>query len=79
MRSPWYESLMRVAVTGAAGFIGAKVAAKLLDRGHEVVAIDNFDQTYSADLKRDRIRRLEANAGFRLPRAISAMSMTSQS
>lgn len=57
---------MRVAVTGAAGFIGAKVAAELLERGHEVVAIDNFDETYSADLKRDRIHRLGANEGFRL-------------
>ena len=53
-------------LTGAAGFIGAKVAAELLDRDHEVVAIDNFDETYSAELKRDRIARLETRAGFRL-------------
>ncbi|MHB8245917.1 MAG: NAD-dependent epimerase/dehydratase family protein [Acidimicrobiales bacterium] len=57
---------MRVAVTGAAGFIGAKVAAELLDRGHEVIAIDNFDATYSAELKHDRARRLGERAGFRL-------------
>ena len=57
---------MRVAVTGAAGFIGAKVAFELLGNGHEVVAIDNFDETYSAALKRDRIRRLEENERFRL-------------
>jgi UDP-glucuronate 4-epimerase len=57
---------MRVAVTGAAGFIGAKVATQLLSRGHEVVAIDNFDQTYSAELKQDRARRLERHQGFRL-------------
>lgn len=57
---------MRVAVTGAAGFIGAKVAAELLEGGHEVVAIDNFDETYSAELKRDRVRRLESSDGFRL-------------
>jgi UDP-glucuronate 4-epimerase len=55
---------MRIAVTGAAGFIGAKATAELLERGHEVVAIDNFDQTYSAELKHDRIRRLEHHEGF---------------
>jgi UDP-glucuronate 4-epimerase len=57
---------MRIAVTGAAGFIGAKVAGELLDRGHEVLAIDNFDETYSAELKRDRVERLEQRDGFRL-------------
>jgi UDP-glucuronate 4-epimerase len=57
---------VRVAVTGAAGFIGAKVAAELLDRGHEVVAIDNFDRTYSAEMKHDRATRLERHPAFRL-------------
>ncbi len=57
---------MRIAVTGAAGFIGAKVADQLLDRGHEVVAIDNFDTTYSAELKHDRAQRLGRRDGFRL-------------
>lgn len=57
---------MRVVVTGAAGFIGAKVAAELLERGHDVVAIDNFDETYPAALKRDRTRRLSEKDGFRL-------------
>jgi UDP-glucuronate 4-epimerase len=56
---------MRIAVTGAAGFIGAKATAELLGRGHEVVAIDNFDETYTAELKHDRVRRLERSDGFR--------------
>lgn len=33
---------MRIVVTGAAGFIGAQIAAQARDRGHEVVAIDNY-------------------------------------
>ncbi len=57
---------MHIAVTGAAGFIGAKVANELLDRGHEVAAIDSFDTTYSAELKHDRIDRLQKRRGFRL-------------
>jgi nucleoside-diphosphate-sugar epimerase len=34
---------MKVAVTGAAGFIGSTLTDSLLRQGHEVVAIDNFD------------------------------------
>src|SRR5699024_1649157 len=33
---------MRIVLTGAAGFIGAQIAAQARDRGHEVVAIDNY-------------------------------------
>ena len=62
----YYAYLMRVAVTGAAGFIGAKVAMELLDRGNDVVAVDNFDTTYSAELKRERAARLEQRLGFTL-------------
>lgn len=38
---------MKVLVTGAAGFIGSHVAQKLLERGDEVVALDNFAPNYS--------------------------------
>lgn len=38
---------MKILVTGAAGFIGSHVAQKLLDRGDEVVALDNFAPNYS--------------------------------
>ncbi len=42
---------MRLLVTGAAGFIGSHLAARLLARGDEVVGLDNFDETlYPADL-----------------------------
>ena len=33
---------MKSVVTGVAGFVGSHLAEKLLDRGHEVVGVDNF-------------------------------------
>lgn len=44
-----------VLVTGAAGFIGAFVAARLADLGVKVVACDNFSDYYSRRLKQDRV------------------------
>jgi UDP-glucuronate 4-epimerase len=54
---------VRVFLTGAAGFIGCYVAARLVDEGDEVVGLDSFDDTvYPAAVKRDRaawLARLE--------------------
>jgi UDP-glucuronate 4-epimerase len=49
---------MAVLVTGVAGFIGAATASALLDRGDEVVGIDNLNDYYDPALKRARIERL---------------------
>jgi nucleoside-diphosphate-sugar epimerase len=42
---------MKILVTGAAGFIGAAVSQKLLDRGDTVVGFDNMNDYYSVELK----------------------------
>ena len=47
---------MHILITGVAGFIGADLASKLLDEGHTIVGLDNFNDYYDVQLKRDRIR-----------------------
>ena len=54
---------MTVLITGAAGFIGAAVAERLLARGEQVVGVDNLNPYYDPALKRARLQRLEAQAG----------------
>ena len=49
---------MKVLVTGAAGFIGSNVASRLLERGDEVVGIDNLNNYYDPALKKARLARL---------------------
>ncbi len=55
---------MRVLVTGAAGFIGAATAAAMLDRGDQVVGVDNVNDYYPTPLKRARLDLLAARQGF---------------
>jgi UDP-glucuronate 4-epimerase len=56
---------MKVLVTGTAGFIGSALAHRLLDRGDEVVGIDNLNDYYDVRLKQSRLERLRTRAGFR--------------
>jgi UDP-glucuronate 4-epimerase len=56
---------MKILVTGAAGFIGYHTARQLLERGDEVVGLDNLNDYYDVSLKRARLSRLEAYPGFR--------------
>ena len=59
---------MRVLVTGAAGFIGSFTSHRLLDRGDEVVGVDNLNDYYEVSLKEARLARLTTRAGFRFER-----------
>jgi UDP-glucuronate 4-epimerase len=55
---------MKVLVTGAAGFIGAALAHRLLDRGDEIVGVDNLNDYYDVRLKLARLERLGARQDF---------------
>jgi len=55
---------MKVLVTGSAGFIGAALAQRLLARGDEVIGIDNLNDYYDVQLKKDRLALLTPNTGF---------------
>lgn len=59
---------MKVLVTGAAGFIGFHTAKALLDRGDDVVGLDNLNEYYDVRLKRARLDILGSIAGFRFVR-----------
>ncbi|NNM52204.1 MAG: SDR family NAD(P)-dependent oxidoreductase, partial [Pseudomonadales bacterium] len=50
---------MKVLVTGAAGFIGARTVERLLARGDVVVGIDNLNDYYEVSLKLARLQRLQ--------------------
>jgi nucleoside-diphosphate-sugar epimerase len=55
---------MKVTLTGAAGFIGSHTCKKLLDLGHEVVGIDNFDPFYAREVKEANLAPLLENPNF---------------
>lgn len=54
---------MTTLITGAAGFIGYHLAARLLASGEAVIGVDNVNDYYDPKLKRDRLADLKARAG----------------
>lgn len=55
---------MRVLVTGTAGFIGSTLAIQLLERGDEVIGVDNLNDYYEVSLKEARLARLTVYPNF---------------
>ena len=55
---------MHILLTGAAGFIGAHTAQRLLARGDTVLGIDNLNDYYAVELKRARLAPLMQQPGF---------------
>ncbi len=55
---------MKILVTGAAGFIGMHVSKALLERGDEVVGIDNLNDYYEVQLKYDRLKLIDGHDRF---------------
>jgi len=55
---------VKVLVTGTAGFIGSTLAIRLLDRGDEVIGVDNVNDYYDPALKEARLERLKVYDNF---------------
>ncbi|HET6724699.1 MAG TPA: NAD-dependent epimerase [Gammaproteobacteria bacterium] len=55
---------MKILVTGAAGFIGSALSLKLLERGDEVIGLDNLNDYYDVSLKQARLDRTLKQPGF---------------
>ncbi len=55
---------MKILVTGTAGFIGSHVAMRLLERGDEVVGLDNLNDYYDVELKKARLARFSGHPAY---------------
>ena len=63
---PKKREKVKIVVTGGAGFIGSHLCERLLEGGHEVICIDNFDPFYPEEIKRSNLARPLQNKRFTL-------------
>jgi len=59
---------MKILVTGVAGFIGFNLACRLLKDGHDVCGIDNLNDYYDVNLKKNRLSIIEKDPKFNFRR-----------
>jgi len=55
---------MKILITGTAGFIGNELARRLLERGDEVIGVDNLNDYYDVNLKKARLDKIKDHPGF---------------
>ncbi|MEX2367019.1 MAG: NAD-dependent epimerase [Pseudohongiellaceae bacterium] len=55
---------MKILVTGSAGFIGQALSLRLLERGDDVIGIDNLNDYYDVSLKQARLKKLQDHDNF---------------
>ena len=55
---------MKILVTGSAGFIGSATSIKLLDRGDQVIGIDNHNNYYDPAIKKARVKRKKKYSNY---------------
>ncbi len=58
--------MVRILVTGGAGFIGFHVAKALLDRGDKIIIVDNFNDYYDPRLKYARINQIKKHKNVKV-------------
>lgn len=59
---------MNILITGGAGFIGSTLADKLLDKGDNIIVIDNFNDYYSPAIKEENVKKNFSNPNYKLYR-----------
>lgn len=57
---------MNILVTGGAGFIGSHVVDTLLERGDNVICVDNFNDYYNPEFKHENVRLAKLNPNYKL-------------
>lgn len=55
---------MKVLITGSAGFIGSAISLRLLERGDQVIGVDNLNDYYDVNLKKARLARTLEDPGY---------------